>query len=417
MPPTSDAQHLPPVAVTETTKAVVANADLPAQEEAAQAARTLGATPEVTSGLLSPKAASPEPAPPSSGVSGTKDTGNVWSLEGRGPPAVGGVAMADRDGLEDETADGKLARARDSLSKGPVLAAPEVTGAKGDLAGGVVSNDGDGRSEALRQKGPQGWFEGDLESKEKVDSNKFEFAKVAREDGSPAKTPMAEPKDVANAPAPRPDTSRPANELAERPVGNSRTGAGGVVADGLTEGEAAKKQAKLTETRVTTVAEGDFKPAPGQPTTPAGRNANAETYRGGEDAAAARAETTVDAKAAERKAPASVDDEERKRDDKAKPRLTQPSEPAKEPNRPAAPPANATPERLWTIYQQQAAAGAWADAELTVAALAKAEGESARVKQARSELQKRVEAGKKGGEDKLPPDPPAAPNRNGTGGK
>jgi hypothetical protein len=46
---------------------------------------------------------------------------------------------------------------------------------------------------------------------------------------------------------------------------------------------------------------------------------------------------------------------------------------------------------LWATYQQQIAAGAWADAEKTLADLLKLTGDNTRLKAARQELGKRAD--------------------------
>jgi hypothetical protein len=82
---------------------------------------------------------------------------------------------------------------------------------------------------------------------------------------------------------------------------------------------------------------------------------------------------------------------------------------------PAAPPQEsrgqteskpAEADRLWTLGQQQVAAGAWSDAERTLAQLAKAEGETDRVKKLRAQLKARPAQVQRASEDQLPPDPP-----------
>jgi|GEM_PF-2456212 len=67
-----------------------------------------------------------------------------------------------------------------------------------------------------------------------------------------------------------------------------------------------------------------------------------------------------------------------------------------------------TSDKLWSTYQQQTAAGAYADALRSIELLAKVEGESTRVKQARDEIKKKIEAlaVQPAGTNKMPPDPP-----------
>jgi hypothetical protein len=123
-----------------------------------------------------------------------------------------------------------------------------------------------------------------------------------------------------------------------------------------------------------------------------------DTYRDAEDTSVTKErppqrETQIASE--KRSEPPGIDDDKGKQDAKPAPNL--------------APPAP-SPDKLWSTYKQQAAAGAWADAARSIEALAKLEGESARVKQARAELRKRVEAGKHGGAaERLPPDPPVKP--------
>jgi len=75
-------------------------------------------------------------------------------------------------------------------------------------------------------------------------------------------------------------------------------------------------------------------------------------------------------------------------------------------------PATLTPpapssDKLWATYQQQTAAGAYADALRSIEALAKLEGETTRVKDARGGLKKKLEVQPQpAGTNKLPPDPP-----------
>lgn len=94
--------------------------------------------------------------------------------------------------------------------------------------------------------------------------------------------------------------------------------------------------------------------------------------------------------------PARIDDDTKKKDLKPTPTLTPPAPSA---------------DKLWQTYRQQAAAGAYADALRSIEALAKVEGESARVKTARAELKKKLAESQEGqgGADKLPPDPPVQP--------
>lgn len=415
MPPSTEAQHLPPVAVSGTEKSeIVAKLDAPSKEAHAAASADFEAPADRERGLDDAAQArldglvarGDQPSAETLALRLSEDkpkvSGDATELAPREAPPVG-APLDGRDGLGDLSADGKLGRNRGPVKAGLVLAAPEAARAEGAAVGGVVAGEGQ-----------QGWFDGDFASKDKVAVAPAKAEPLAKglAEKEEARAPAAEPKRVAvsEANAPQPDVWAVTG-------GASRVGSGGAVSSESNENDFAKVVAKPTETRAANADK-----APVQANVPQGRYAN-EVFRGGDDAGRAdptrvEATRTVEAKVAERKATVAIDEEAAKRDAKPAPRLEAPApaDATKTANNSNTPPANATPERLWTLFQQQSAAGAWADAELTVAALAKAEGESARVKQARGELQKRVEAGKKGNNDKLPPDPPAAPNRN-TGGK
>ena len=74
-------------------------------------------------------------------------------------------------------------------------------------------------------------------------------------------------------------------------------------------------------------------------------------------------------------------------------------------------PATLTPpapnaETLWSTYRKQDSAGAYADALRSIEALAKLEGESTRVKEARAQLKSKLATPKPATTDKVPPDPP-----------
>lgn len=405
MPPSAEAQHLPPVAVSDRPAGGVAAAGAVRDEETvakADLAREQAEATKGTGAMAAPEDGQGRLAAATTGAFEADQEMPKKELEAPAPPAVAGQSgTVDRDGLADLGVDGKLAKSRDAISRGPAVTVPEVAGLQpigGEAAEGLQ----------------QGWFDGNLASKDKAPSAPMlDAPKGAKADDALDFMLTPVPKDVAEvsakvAPA-KPDVKTAAND------GGTLGGMRGDVPN-TNDGDVAKVQAKPTEARVPV-----NEPAPRATPQPASSARN-ENYRGGD--AAGRAEVsrvddvrTLETQTAERKATVTVDDEARKREEKPSPRLGPPEVPARSTNnQPVAPPANATPERLWTLFQQQSAAGAWADAELTVVALAKAEGESARVKQARSELQKRVEAGKKSNTDKLPPDPPAAPNRN-TGGK
>lgn len=79
------------------------------------------------------------------------------------------------------------------------------------------------------------------------------------------------------------------------------------------------------------------------------------------------------------------------------------------PTSPPPPPKVATEESLWTTYGQQLAAGAWADAQKTLAELAKVAGETAKVKAARTSLAKQVEDAKKAEAERAKPAEKAPP--------
>ena len=74
-------------------------------------------------------------------------------------------------------------------------------------------------------------------------------------------------------------------------------------------------------------------------------------------------------------------------------------------------PATLTPpapnaEALWATYRKQDTAGAYADALRSIEALAKLEGESTRVKEARAALKTKLATPKPATTDRVPPDPP-----------
>lgn len=97
-----------------------------------------------------------------------------------------------------------------------------------------------------------------------------------------------------------------------------------------------------------------------------------------------------------RSRPTTVDDGEADKDAKPKPALT--------------PPAPA-PDDVWDTYQKQVAAGAFADAERSIEKLAKLEGESKRVRSARTELAKLIEEAAPPATDKATQMPPETPGR------
>lgn len=142
------------------------------------------------------------------------------------------------------------------------------------------------------------------------------------------------------------------------------------------------------------VAPASKTPAP-EPTTPS----EAEERQVPAAAPKREAERVATTEVARSPAPTPDIDDDGKREPQKAPALTPPSSPEQA-------------SRLWTTYQQQVAAGAWADAQRSIDALARLEGESARVKQARADLKKRMaETGGKAspGADKIPPDPPVQP--------
>ncbi len=364
MPPSSDAQHIPPVTVNE-AKDQSARSEVPAA--AADSPRTesgIQLNDELAAALQDARAASPSAPEPTVAAAPRADPTSMNAREAN----VWGAPEAKLDASE-------LAKPPVVVTKSPAKNEREQMGYGEDLKKAVGSGAADRT------------VDGDLMNglaKESEDE-------LARDDADPARR-----NTNSVDPAPRAPLEPLGGTVTQPAIADREAGP---TPDVTRPDEKAKAPSKPTDTA-------DKKEEPAPVVTPERRvdapkvaTKDIESDRGGMP-------------------PPQEESLEVKRSDVARTvpagdstRVASPDDSGSVDKKPATltPPAP-TSDKLWSTYQQQAAAGAYADALRSIDALAKVEGESSRVKQARAELKKRLEpVPVPAGANKLPPDPPVQP--------
>lgn len=351
MGPSSEAQHLPPVAVHE---------DLPRAVEPRVAATPTPASPEATEQPA--YAASNADRTPAGAKADGKPEGEE-DESGREPTKELAADRPDKKLDAPASEPAAFALRAETGATGP----SPVAGANAERGSGVKAKvTADAAPKDLLAKG--GDMEGDLDRPNEEQAPAGASQAPARGDAAGGEGKLAEAPPAPAAPA----------------TTDGLRDAAGVTDSGSAEKRPADKQ----------VAPASKTPAPA-PTTPSEDEAR-EVPAAAPKREVERVTTTEVARSP---APTPDIDDDGKREPQKAPALTPPSSPEQA-------------SRLWTTYQQQVAAGAWADAQRSIDALARLEGESARVKQARADLKKRMaETGGKAspGAEKIPPDPPVQP--------
>lgn len=355
MGPSSDAQRLPPVAV---------NQDTPRAMEPSAGVAAVTAT-----------LAAAEPVAPA-GAASTIESGAAQATKEDAPKAEETGRGAVADGLEPSTDKKLVAPASDPVAFGARSKSGESGAAEPAAVWGMTSGSGGKLADDSTDAAPKDLAKGgdaagdlDLALEDQVRTGSSD-APARRDSKAGEGAPVEAP----------PPPAKPTTEVADE--------------------ESAPDSGSTDKERKEKAAPPESRNAKPQPTKgPPSETETPDVPAAAPKREAAEADRVTTTEVARSPAPTPDIDDERKAEPTKAPALTPPSSPEQA-------------ARLWTTYQQQVAAGAWADAQRSIEALAKLEGESARVKQARADLKKRMaESGGKASPaaDKIPPDPPVQP--------